>query len=785
MKGMSKKIYRKLATMLSVCMLITAIVPLSGYAKVYDEVPISNDSLELPNLATLPNAEVKVRFPENTYEIAIEELKKEKEFNFNVSVDVEELASPANASPSDWDAEAWGAQIASELDFEVTIDESSQQLSDRIGLKVGVSTNPYAIIVKATTPENMKIMEKYRIRVNLKALTDDVTYPKLAEISDVSIDLVISGSDSNREICIPAENLIWGDKKPGWASWDQNTLTEEEKDRVKYTAVRVYRDGELQTPGKMTTSRGYFTWYDVRQFFTESGEYTFQACFIMQNKWDVPNDYWIEESIPYDFVLPDKSVSAPSNLTWSSDGTAKWDKAPEEDFVDYGTAQRYIIYLYEKNEESGEYKQLGTFYKAKENRMDVSSALMADKTYKFRVMALGDLTEYANSTLSEFSEEFELNPVAQEGNALIDNLLNSADIKASVEQTILTEQDKGTLKLAVQAYGNVAENYAELEETYREEAGKDALSVETGESGVDAEKVTVVGGILNGATGIKFEKPASADLNNANVSKYGRKSAVNITLSGEVSGDLNYPVLITMPIPSGIDAEDLLIIHVKHDGSVERIKPRINDDGTASFAVTEFSTFFFVDSTSTSGGGSGGSGGSSGGSGGGRSTTSGTVTTDSKKGQVHSITGIITGSGDGYSKWISETLQEGTETRWKLQYADGTFAAGFYVTDEQGNPVKDAAGNLVEQPLWEMVNGAWYAFGADGYVKTGRIFDPALNGWFYVDVNTGMKTGWQQIDGKWYYFNQASDGTKGIMYTSRTTPDGYNVKEDGSWDGQG
>ena len=99
--------------------------------------------------------------------------------------------------------------------------------------------------------------------------------------------------------------------------------------------------------------------------------------------------------------------------------------------------------------------------------------------------------------------------------------------------------------------------------------------------------------------------------------------------------------------------------------------------------------------------------------------------------------------------------------------------------------MKDQAGNPVEQPLWEMVNGAWYAFGADGYVRSGLVFDPALNGWFYQDVNTGMKTGWQQIGEKWYYFNPVSDGAKGIMYVSRKTPDGYQVLEDGSWDGQG
>ncbi len=187
----------------------------------------------------------------------------------------------------------------------------------------------------------------------------------------------------------------------------------------------------------------------------------------------------------------------------------------------------------------------------------------------------------------------------------------------------------------------------------------------------------------------------------------------------------------------------------------------------------------------TNNSGSSGDGSSGGGGGGGSSSkapaSAGTTTTDAKKGSVNSLTGIITGDGDGYSKWISETplgQAEGTAARWKLQYADGTFATGTYVTDGQGTVLRDAAGVPLEQPHWEMVNGAWYAFGTDGYAKAGMIFDPMLNGWFYVDLNSGMKTGWQLIDGKWYYFNPLSDGTKGKMAVS-TTIGGYKVDGNG------
>ena len=52
------------------------------------------------------------------------------------------------------------------------------------------------------------------------------------------------------------------------------------------------------------------------------------------------------------------------------------------------------------------------------------------------------------------------------------------------------------------------------------------------------------------------------------------------------------------------------------------------------------------------------------------------------------------------------------------------------------------------------------------------FFDGGYNGWFYVDVNSGLKTGWQYLNGKWYYFNPRSDGTLGIMFTGRQTLDG-------------
>ena len=163
------------------------------------------------------------------------------------------------------------------------------------------------------------------------------------------------------------------------------------------------------------------------------------------------------------------------------------------------------------------------------------------------------------------------------------------------------------------------------------------------------------------------------------------------------------------------------------------------------------------DSGGKDSGGKGSSGTSS-------SVSSGTVTKDSQKGYRSEEQGVITGASnqavnDGYSHWIKDARG------WWLRYSDGTWPMG-----------NTGAFH------WEKVNGRWWAFGAEGYLSTGWIYDTLYQGWFYMDENQGMLTGWQFINGKWYYLNSNQDGSAGIMYSNRRTPDGWYVKEDGSWD---
>lgn len=150
----------------------------------------------------------------------------------------------------------------------------------------------------------------------------------------------------------------------------------------------------------------------------------------------------------------------------------------------------------------------------------------------------------------------------------------------------------------------------------------------------------------------------------------------------------------------------------------------------------------------------------------------GKVTQDPEKGQVSSEKGIITGVSnstvrDGYSHWMRD------EHGWWLRFADNTY------------PKAAKHGGSGTSYTWEMVNGSWWAFDENGYIKTGWLRDETLGGWFYMDAEHGMRTGWVLINGVWYYFHTTSDGKKGIMYAARKTPDEYYVDENGAWDGKG
>ena len=82
---------------------------------------------------------------------------------------------------------------------------------------------------------------------------------------------------------------------------------------------------------------------------------------------------------------------------------------------------------------------------------------------------------------------------------------------------------------------------------------------------------------------------------------------------------------------------------------------------------------------------------------------------------------------------------------------------------------------------WQQVNGSWYYLNPEhdstfGMMLTG--WQQVGGSWYYLDPATGaMQTGWLRLPDGWYYL----DPTTGALWQDATTPDGWRVDASGRW----
>ena len=107
-------------------------------------------------------------------------------------------------------------------------------------------------------------------------------------------------------------------------------------------------------------------------------------------------------------------------------------------------------------------------------------------------------------------------------------------------------------------------------------------------------------------------------------------------------------------------------------------------------------------------------------------------------------------------------------------------------TDEWAAVQNPYADKSKGQPLFD-----WFHFGKDSVMTVGWYTDKAGDTYYLHPISDNtlghMYTGWHWLDdngdgiAECYYFETESNGYKGRLYKSTTTPDGYTVNEKGQW----
>lgn len=331
---------------------------------------------------------------------------------------------------------------------------------------------------------------------------------------------------------------------------------------------------------KMTTGDYYFTVYAYGDGVSYS---------------DSP----VSKSGIFSYEKPEKKLAAPTDLKWQNSTTGIWSTAE---------VGGYEIELHFKAAGGTTFQAVwgtSTDRDASEgNVCALSDGMNESGVYKFRVRCTStDILVARDSDWSDFSPEISTEENSGDVADTLQNLLdNGAGADALLNALVL--QDKSDLILAIQTESDVQSLVGQAEKQYAQEKG---ISVDTQVaselSGKIQGTVSILGAAFNAASNVtKMSLKLSQPALEKEVDKEQYKNVVQINMSldgAENSQNLKVPVRITMPIPAGVSAEDLQILHYHNDGTMEVIYPYVSGN-TTSFTLTSFSTFVFANTNKDS-----------------------------------------------------------------------------------------------------------------------------------------------------------------------------------------
>lgn len=97
-------------------------------------------------------------------------------------------------------------------------------------------------------------------------------------------------------------------------------------------------------------------------------------------------------------------------------------------------------------------------------------------------------------------------------------------------------------------------------------------------------------------------------------------------------------------------------------------------------------------------------------------------------------------------------------------YSGDNTSYGNFSNSSNGITFKDENGNYATG--WQQINGSWYYFNPSNNNKAISSSWALIEGkWFLFNEYGIMQTGWVNVNSYWYYLNPVSDGTRGAMVT--------------------
>lgn len=189
----------------------------------------------------------------------------------------------------------------------------------------------------------------------------------------------------------------------------------------------------------------------------------------------------------------------------------------------------------------------------------------------------------------------------------VDEILSGSASASEKKDAIVISVDRTVIKEAMVTQPEFQNNIKAFEDEYVDELQitVDPTTVdEKVKDVVKADSIVVVGAGLNGANVNDHVNLKVAEVTTPKNVGNNYKNAIQVDIQLLVNNtskeELEVPIVITMDVPAGVDAKNLVILHYHGDTTTpEVITPEVNGN-KITFAVDKFSTFVFANEISHS-----------------------------------------------------------------------------------------------------------------------------------------------------------------------------------------
>ena len=390
------------------------------------------------------------------------------------------------------------------------------------------------------------------------------------------------------------------------SSWTVDTQNVSVSGSAYEYDINVLKDGVYVGYDYKWVNPGEEISFDVSHLvaMNGAGKYTVEVYVYT---YDAEEGYWITK---YTGATEAKTYAKPATQLATPTNYSVDVKTGKITFDQVKDAEAYDVWIWQ-NEGSGEYK-----YRTVRVYDENTSDNKVEYTIEWLPMQMEDWAEgYKNSDVNIYvgvcavSKDIDKVGYSDFAKQLIfENKLSKEEVKEKFENAfenveenpyyvadVLTSVSNETIAEMIKTDAEFAKKVEKVEDLIIQDMGDRYKGVTSDTKLIDASKVKVVGAAINGRGYASVELTFAETAKKVEVDKKYENAValeIELLLDGNAKSELNVPVTITMPIPAGVEKENLVILHYHGDAKEPVvIVPTVNADGTMTFIVEGFSTF--------------------------------------------------------------------------------------------------------------------------------------------------------------------------------------------------